>query len=374
MNIVLWWFRLGWLVTLLLWIPAGNTIAAGADDEPEADSVTTADTPHARIYRNPEERREAGLGRQVTDWLRISGLLEFENERFDEDYDNNIQIKREPGATSTLQLGLDVTFSDAVTAELVFESEHDRRTRSRLDEGLISIDLEPWGIEAGRLYVPFGEYYSHFVEGPLLEFGETRKDALVVDYTIAGAVEIAVYTFDSKVNLQSRQNTFDWGINFDYTNDDESIRLGTGYLSDLAESEEKLLEEFGNSVERRVAAWNAYALIGFYPFEFTIEYIDTTDRFVELDANTDQPSAYNIEFAWFPAESTQLAFRLEGSDEFSDAPEKQWGINWTWRPGSRFLLSVDYLHGEYQPGFILDDDDNELRRSNIIATQIAIEF
>jgi len=131
------------------------------------------------------------------------------------------------------------------------------------------VNLGDWGMKIGRLYVPFGVYYSHFVTGPLLEFGQTRGDAILMDYTWRDTLELAAYIFDSKVDRRENHNEVDWGVNLEYVSKDESTRIGVGYLSDLAESQEELLFDFNNNFLRRVPAWNVYGMVGLPPFELT---------------------------------------------------------------------------------------------------------
>ena len=50
-----------------------------------------------------------------------------------------------------------------------------------------------------------------------------------------------------------------------------ALRVGVGYLSDLAESDERFLRAEGDRYIQRVSAWNAYALFGFDKFEITAE-------------------------------------------------------------------------------------------------------
>ena len=54
------------------------------------------------------------------------------------------------------------------------------------------------GLEAGQLYIPFGEFYSYFVTGPILEFGATRGYALVADYELSDAIDVFAYGLNSK--------------------------------------------------------------------------------------------------------------------------------------------------------------------------------
>ena len=73
-----------------------------------------------KLYRSPSERREAGLGRQLTDWLSISGLAEVESEYLDYNLTGNKSGESEDVTLSTLQLGLNFTLSERVAAEFGF--------------------------------------------------------------------------------------------------------------------------------------------------------------------------------------------------------------------------------------------------------------
>ena len=186
-----------------------------------------------RIYRSPEERREAGLGRQVTDWLQVSGLIEISKLYQENKSSNGDKLKEYDRPVTSLQLGLNFIFNDWLSAEFIFDTEYDFEARSsenqlmsEWDEGFIEISLDDWGVKAGRLYVPFGEYYSHFATGPFLEFGETRGDGIVVDYAINEKLEISGYVFDSEVVRQNHDGSLDWGASIEYASKDESIRLG----------------------------------------------------------------------------------------------------------------------------------------------------
>ena len=352
--------------SLLLFAPA-----AGAEQLTE----TLRENESARIYRTPEERRDAGLGREITEWLTISSLVEFEDERQRSEFNDNKTLTENERATLTLQIGLDLAISEWLRAELIFEAESNgANNHSQLDEGFISAEIEEWGIEIGRQSVPFGEYYSHFVTGPLLEFGETRADSLIVDYEIADHVELTGFVIDSEVRRQTKGDSYDWGARIEFSSENESRVLGISYLSDLAESNEELLKDENNIFERKVPAWNVYGLYGFSQFEVTAEIVSAIHEFAEFEPASDSPSAYNVELAYFPAATVQLAIRTEHSDEFEEAPRQQYGISATWRPVDKFSISIDYLRASYKNGFVVDEDDNELEHSNSIAAQLAMEW
>lgn len=338
----------------------------------EDDATIISNSAQPRIYRSPEERRDAGLGHQLNDWLKASGLIEIERERIDFKLADTSQISEDDGTIFNGQLAFELTLSDSISAEINIESEIEDRSHTFLDEAILKIDLEPFEIELGRISVPFGEYYSHFVTGPLLEFSETLAEGAVFSYAPLDVLDISFYAFESKVDHLGTGSFADWGVNLEVFNESESIKFGLGYLSDLAESDEQLLAEIESPSSYKVGAWNAYAVLGFEQSEITAEYVSAQEKFRQLEPELDKPSAFNIEYAYFLDQTTQIAIRYERSKDLEDAPQQQYGINFSWRPNQTILLSVEYLKGKYLNGIELDAD--EARKSKSFAAQIAIEF
>ena len=357
-------------ILFLLLVLASPSMA----EEPSSSDQEFSSRERVRIYRNPEERREAGLGSQITEWLKFGGVVELEKEW----KKNKIRGKdnmEDPDTELAIELGFEVEYDDWLEAEVLFAIEDNgRRHYQELDEGLVGVNLGEWGLKVGRLYVPFGAYYSHFIEGPLLEFGQTRGDAVLMDYTFLDSIELAAYVFDSKVDRRENHNEVDWGVSVEYVSEDESLRLGAGYISDLSESQEEILFDFNNNYLRRVPAWNAYALIGLNSFEFTAEILRATHAFQEFPEETDQPFAWNLELACFPIESFQVSVRGEHSEELEDEPEWQYGISVTWAPWESVTVSADYLYGQYKERFAFDDFDNEQISHHQTALQLTWGF
>ena len=96
------------LCILLAGIPVFPVLllAEEHDEEDELDGLEEVEraegvTP-AKFYSTPEERREAGMGREVTNWLTVSGLIEVETahawdsfrggESEDEETEENLQL------------------------------------------------------------------------------------------------------------------------------------------------------------------------------------------------------------------------------------------------------------------------------------------
>ncbi len=163
-------------------------------------------------------------------------------------------------------------------------------------------------------------------------------------------------------------------MNIEYASKDESMRIGAGYISDLAESQDELLFDFNNNFLRRVPAWNAYAMVGLPPFEFTTEVVRAAKTFKEFPENANQPFAYNIELAYFPVNFFQVAVRVEHTEKFEGNPEWQYGLSATLAPWDTITLSADYLYGRYNKGFVLDDFDNAQKSHHLAALQLTWGF
>lgn len=344
---------------------SGVEMPEEAAESPEVDA--------ARIYSTPSERREAGLHRKLNDWLSVSGLVEVESVFDETSYRGGKADTHTDDTVTTLQLGLDFTLSETIGAEFVYEYEVDSGD-SVLDEGLLSFEGERLGLEAGRMYIPFGEYYSHFVTGPMLEFGETRGNALVLDVAVTGNLDVFAYGIGSEADEEGRSDAIDWGGGFELASDDEAYKAGINYFSDLAETDEQLLGDFNDVYEQRVPGLNAHLLLGFETFEVTAEYVGALRSFDELENDADRPRALNLEVAWFPLPYFEFAARFEASDELDDQPERQYGLSATWLIGRRINVAIDYLYGEYRNGFVFDDDDNELQDRHQVAAQLSVLF
>lgn len=64
--------------------------------------------------------------------------------------------------------------NEHIKSEIVFEFE-ENKTDSNLDEAFIDLENDKWLLSVGRQLLPFGVFYSNFITGPLLEFGEKRE-------------------------------------------------------------------------------------------------------------------------------------------------------------------------------------------------------
>ncbi len=367
------------LAALLLLSAAFTVVANITEEEKEDEDEHEASAAKATtFYRTPEERREAGLGTQVTEWLKISGLIEVEREKTKfRRSDGSKFIEKEP-LVKNLQLALDFEFSDSFEAEIVMELEKSKHSNSKIDEAALTWDWQELSISTGMISPSFGEYFSHFVVGPMLEFGETRAPTLSFDIGISDNWELGAFMIKSDIEHKANKTGTDWGVFSEWSNEQESLRFGVSYLSDISESDEQLLKAHHQYYQQKVDAISGYAFLGFEHIELTLEMVKTLKAFKEFEPQFNQPAAYNLEFAYYPKDNLELALRYETSKELEDNPKKRYGVGIRYLAFQHFTLAFEYLHGKYQKLPIEYDDEEEpeypTRQENVIGAQLSVEF
>ena len=335
----------------------------------EADSADDDELEPVQFYRSPEERREAGLGTKLTDWLTFYGLLEGEIEYAKDKYLDRSTFSQDED-TEAIQIGLEADFNEWLFGEFVLEIENDRKIRTLVDEGVLALEFDTWAIKGGIMNLDFGEYYSHLVTGPLLEFGETRKWTLAFEQELNNSTDVVVYSFEKESVLANED--IGWGASFEWVSEDEAIRVGGGYLSDVRESDDFYREE-DYATANDVSAWNMYAMAGFESFEVTAEIVESIDHFL-VEEERFRPRSYNLELAYFVTENLQIAGRVEHAKDLVEEPEWQTGVGITWLAMEHLLISVDYLHGDFESPLEIEEDEEYLKNRKIFAAQVAIEF
>jgi len=331
-------------------------------------------TESARIYVTREERRKAGGEHRFTDWLVLSSLAEAEyvDERF------RLRESRRRSTfddlSKNLQLGLVATPTRWLKAELLYELDSDRsRTTSAIDEAIVSLERSSISLDLGRMHLPFGVYISHFATGPLLEFGDTRADALVFSYEWQHRLELAGFVYSGRAHRIGGGGAPDFGLALEYS-PPLPLHFGMSVISDLADSSARLLREQRDRYRKRVDAASLYAIGGLGPFEASAEFVGALRRFEELESNRARPRAWNVELAWYPVEDVAVALRWETSRELDDAPHRRSGIALSWRFLPSASVTLDYLHARFNRGFGHDAKERDARSVQQISAQLTVAF
>jgi hypothetical protein len=348
-----------------------------------------------RVEEKLEQKQEGLLGKWA-DKITLSGLIEAEAYYENYDYDGPGEDDEDSSdiTLATVELGVDVDIIKHVKGHVLFLWEEDDTEPVDVDEGFITLDGEdvvPLYLNVGKLYVPFGNFESHFISDPLtLELGETRESALTVGY-VNEWMDVSVSAFNGDVDEIGEDNhieTYVAAASFSVPEEVSSnfgIRAGVSYISNIADSDSLKDEDddgdkiVGNDysddnhgkVKDYVEGLSAFLSISYMDkFFFEFEYLGALDEFEagELlfdDGKEFQPETWNFELAYAATDRLELAIKYEGGDDLGDfLPEDQYVAAVTYGLFENTSLALEYLHGEFE-----NDDERDL-----VTTQLAVEF
>lgn len=338
--------------------------------QPEAEAATAE--AGARLYTTPQERREAGRQRRLTPWLSMTSLAELEWGQQRLALDDGGQ-DRTRDSSAGVQLGLTATPRDWAKAELILQYDTDI-DKLEADEATAAVEYGPWELTLGKQFLPFGVYFSHFVSGPILEFGEIRQTAGTLSWGPGEEIDLSLSLYrGSARKINAGSNRLDWSLALESW-PTESLSLGASFLSDLADSDEPLLSDNRDRFERKVPAASAYLVWVGGTFEVTVEALGAMRSFQELEPDRNRPMAWNLEFAQFPHPSFDWAIRLEGSRDLEDAPRLQAGAAITFRLRRQAALTLEALHGRFKDALATDDEDNPYESVTQLGALLSIAF
>lgn len=341
-----------------------------------------------RIEEKMAQKQEGLLGKWA-DKITLSGVIEVEAGYEDYDYDDPAEDDEDSSdlTLATVELGVDVDIIKHVKGHVLFLWEEDDTEPVDVDEGFITLDGEdvvPLYLNVGKLYVPFGNFESHFISDPLtLELGETRESALTVGYKNEW-MDVSVSAFNGDIDETGEDNhieTYVAAASFSVPEEVSSnfgIRAGVSYISNIADSDSLQDEDddgnkiiAGSEVKDYVEGVSAFLSISYMDkFFFEFEYLGALDEFEAGELLFDngkefQPETWNFELAYAATDRLELAVKYEGGDDLGDfLPEDQYGAAVTYGLFENTSIALEYLHGEFE-----NDDERDL-----VTTQLAVEF
>jgi hypothetical protein len=322
------------------------------------------------------------------DRLQISGLIEVEAGHGETDFKDPAAGDEETSDVdlATVELVMDAKIAEHVDGHVMFKYEDDDLF---VDEGFITLagtESFPAYLIAGRQYIPFGYFDSHFVTDPVtLELGETNDGAVVAGYRFGGEmVDIAVGAFNGRVKEIGEDDTISNFMGAVVVNLSENIIFGASYTSNLAASNsfsEQVTDLDGDGATENISdfvgGYSVFATVSFMDrFKVIGEYVAAVDEFEAgeiydaADTQKREPEAWNLELGFAVNDAWEIAVKYEGSSD-GDAgggeflPESQYGavINWGIFDGTN--LAFEYLHGEFE---------NDFQETDVFTAQLAVEF
>jgi hypothetical protein len=368
-----------WLFCLILLV--GFSFPCAAHEAKPSDPPTPGGV---KSLEDRVKQLEEAMGRKPESgkWyerIQVSGLIEVEADYQEMDYGDPAQPDADSSDVdlATVELVFDAKIAPVVDGHVMIKYEDDDLF---VDEGFITLsggDAFPAYLIAGRQYIPFGNYDSHFVTDPnTLILGETTEGAVVAGYRVGGQmVDFSAGVFNGRASEtgdgdDNRIDSFVAGVTVQPL---ESVLFGASYTSNLASSNalSEVLAD-ADDLDSLVGAWSAFASVEFLERYYLIaEYMAAVDDFsagelYTADVKARQPSAWNLELGIALAEGLEVAARYGGSDDGADfLPESQYGVVVNWGIFENTNLAVEYLHDEYE---------DDVQEADTLTAQLAVEF
>lgn len=328
------------------------------------ERVEALEEHQGEIYHTLEEKKSPGHMERIAEKISFGGLVEVEiGHESAEDTTNGI-------VAATVELAIDAEINENVNAHvLLLWEEHDPIA---MDEATIEVTT-PYGmvVTAGKMYIPFGVFNSHFVSDPLtLELGEANQSAALVSFE-QDMFSVSVGAFNGHIEDGGADVIENYVLSATVT-PMEDVSVGFSYISNIAETE----RDFGllgvDTVIDKVAGFGVSASVAFQGFSIEGEYVSAVEEFdvldldIDVDGNGDKPSAFNLEVAYQVNDKIEVAAKYEGNTDMFDLPENQFGVVASYELFEHTALGVEYLHGEFATAGTEDRD--------LFTTQLAVEF
>lgn len=375
---------------ILICVQAGPAMAKDAVPSDPADQSAKAGG--VKSLEKRVRLLEEVLGRKVAggtwyDRIQVSGVVEVEAGYQKIDYKDPALDDEESSDVdlAAVELALDAKIIDHVDAHVLFKYEDDDVF---VDEGFITLtgtEAFPAYLIAGRQYIPFGGYDSHFISDPnTLILGETNEDAVVIGYRFGGeTLDVSIGAFNGKIDKSGDDDVIDSFVAGMTVQPFEALSAGVSYTSNLASSDAlsgviadtDADGEIG-PLDDLVGGWSAFVSLQLLDrFKIIGEYVAALDNFKagELYSTTDtkkrRPSAWNTELGLAITDSVEVAVRYGGSDDGGTdkdfLSETQYGAVLNWGLFERTSLAFEYMHAEFE------DDTQE---TDTFTVQLAVAF
>jgi len=374
------------LILLLscLILVCANAYPVMAQDSISSDQAEQSKVGGVKSLEDRIKQLEDAINRQPEsdkwyDRLQISGLIEVEAGYGKTDFKDEAvgDEKTSDVDLATVELVVDAKISAHVDGHVMFKYEDDDLF---VDEGFITLvgtENFPAYLIAGRQYIPFGNFDTHFVTDPnTLILGETNEGSAVAGYRFGGEmVDVSVGAFNASAKESGKDDIIDSFVVSIAANPFENMMFGASYTSNLAGSDTfNTVVVDPDNLDSLVGGWSAFVTFEILErFKLIGEYVCALDNFKAgeiynaADVKERKPSAWNVELGVAIIDNLELAARYEGSDDGGTdfLPESRYGAVLNWGFFKNTNLALEYLHGEFE---------NDAQETDSFIAQLAIEF
>lgn len=368
-------------------------------DKKMAESEANAPEHHHTIQgmaKRLDKLEQATLGHPSEEGLankvKLSGVMEVNatagrTEKKDGTADETSDV-----ALSTAELDADVAVNKHVSGHIAFLYEEDDPTKNHgsgigVDEGIINLEggeQMPVYLRAGKMYLPFGYYNSHFITDPLtLTLGRTKDTAVIGGYNNS-VFDVNAGIFKGAVKETGDDSKIDSFVgSATYTMPKSTIAgldlvTGLSYTSNLAASDtlqDKAPKAPGIGLVDTTGGYSAFVHLEYLEkYTFDAEYLGAIEDFSAndisfMDADNNKPASWNFEMAATIIPKLEAALRYGGSSDtgaYDDIamPQSQMGGALLYDLLDDTSVTFEYLHDEYK------NETND----DLATLQLAVEF
>ncbi|MCB0354403.1 MAG: hypothetical protein KDD64_12790 [Bdellovibrionales bacterium] len=352
----------------LIFAIASSVVAEELMGEFDLRKTTTSPVNDEIRYRTPNERQESGAMWDLGRYGSLSLLIdyEFSYERYRRELEDGKRLDRSDGGD--IQFGYFIEPLSWLEGEFVYVFES-ATGKGLVDEAVAQVSLNKFTFEFGKMNPPFGEFYSYFVSGPVLEFGEIVETSLVVSYEYLSGFEFVLFSYDGDAKKEGEGgHEIDWGVAL-IGEPSKVLEFRFSAVSDVADAKDSPLAEEDRPYRTRVPGVSGSLALSLDDFDISLEYLGAAKKFDALESSVNRPQAWNFEIAKSLGERLLAAWRVETSRELEDAPHWQTGVTVSYQVYDEILLSADYLHGWFKEGTASDFESNE---RDLVVVQISL--
>ncbi len=323
--------------------------------------TNTSARPPSDLYHNLAEKKMPEIT-DIVPGLKLGLLVEVEAEYVRQDNKDTTDLK-----LATMEFGIDFKPLDWAKGHILFLWEEGNTEPVDLDEATITLgntEETPLSLTAGRQYLPFGVFNTHFISDPLIQtLAEIRATAVMAGYE-NDFLTASIGAFRGKQDDQEKVNNSVGALSL---RPFEGIEFGVYAISDIGESDtfrDNIIKDCENY--DKAPGLGGYLSLEAWLLHLDAEYISATKAFeagVFNDNEELKPHAWNLELTARLIERLDLTARLEGGKDLLPAVERQFGGAVNFGIVENLTITFEYLHTQFED----DTDDADALRCRLAA-------
>ena len=281
---------------------------------------------------------------------------------------------------ATVELSAGWQLLDWLRGDLVFLYEEKDTEPMEVDQAFITLgntERFPLFLQAGQLYVPFGNFDSFFISDPVvLELAEAREKAATFGFEKGGfRAGWTVFNGDVKTRSGSEIENMVLSASYGVESENASLNFGAAWIRNITDSDaltDLLKEDFAYTfTSDSTGGVNTWLTASYGSATLIAEYVRALDEIEVNGAGIGmKPQSLNLELGYALTDRLEVAVKKERSGGVADwAAEKRYGAV------ASFLLAdtktccircgLEYMREDFGAG---------AENADVVTVQLALGF